>query len=248
MASSPKSGSDEPRATVEALTVAVDHQHRISGLLSRPAASRACYVMGHGAGAGMTHPFLAGLAGDLAGQGIATLRFQFPFIEDGRRRPGAPALAHATIRAAVGAAAKRAAGLPLFAGGKSFGGRMTSQAQSLQPLAGVRGLIFLGFPLHPAGRPSIERGRHLAAIAIPMLFLQGTRDRLADLDLLAPVLAPLRDRASLETIEGADHGFHMRAGSATTDRAVRQAMAMAIAGWTDRVLADRPSRQRRIAS
>jgi predicted alpha/beta-hydrolase family hydrolase len=248
MASSPKSGSGDRKATAESLTVAIDDQHRISGLLSIPAGSRACFVMGHGAGAGMTHPFLARLATDLAAQGIATLRYQFPYMEEARKRPDSPMLAHATIRAVVAEAVRRAAGLPLFAGGKSFGGRMTSQAQALQPLDGVRGLIFLGFPLHPAGRPSIERARHLADIAIPMLFLQGTRDQLAGLDLLAPVLAQLGNRTRLEIIADADHGFHVRASSGTSDQAVRQTMALTIAAWIDRILAKRPIRQRRVAS
>jgi uncharacterized protein len=247
MASSPKSRSDDPEATAESLTVAIDDQHRISGLLSIPAGSRACYVMGHGAGAGMAHPFLARLATDLAAQGIATLRYQFPYMEMGRKRPDSPALAHATIRAVVAEAVRRAAGLALFAGGKSFGGRMTSQAEAVRSLCGVRGLIFLGFPLHPAGRPSTERARHLADIAIPMLFLQGTRDRLADLDLLTPVLAQLGSRARLETIENADHGFHVPASSGTTDQAVRQAMAMTIADWIDRIIAGRHGGQRRVA-
>lgn len=248
MASSPKSRSDDPQATAESLTVAIDDQHRISGLLSIPAGSRACFVMGHGAGAGMTHPFPVGLATDLAAQGIATLRYQFPYMEVGRKRPDSPVLAHATIRAVIAEAVRRAAGLPLLAGGKSYGGRMTSQAQALQALDGVSGLIFLGFPLHPAGRPSTERARHLADIAIPMLFLQGTRDSLADLDLLAPLLAELGRRARLATIEDADHGFHVRAGSGSTDQAVRRAMALTIADWIDRIIVGRPGRQRRIAS
>jgi uncharacterized protein len=247
MASSPKSRSDDLQAAAESLTVAIDDRHRISGLLSIPAGCRACYVMGHGAGAGMTHPFLAKLATDLAAQGVATLRYQFPYMEEARKQPDSPLLAHATIRAAVAEAVRQAAGLPLFAGGKSFGGRMTSQAQALQPLDGVRGLIFLGFPLHPAGRPSTERARHLADIAIPMLFLQGTRDQLADLDLLRPVVAQLTS-ASLDIIPDADHGFHVRASSGTTDQAVRQTMALTIAAWIDRILAKRPNRQRRVAS
>jgi predicted alpha/beta-hydrolase family hydrolase len=247
MASSPKSRSDDLQATAQSLTVAIDDEHRISCLLSIPAGSGACYVMGHGAGAGMAHPFLASLAADLAALRIATLRYQFPYMEEGRRRPDPSTLAYATISAVVAAASREAAGLALFAGGKSFGGRMTSQAAALQPLDGVKGLIFLGFPLHPAGRPSTERARHLADIAIPMLFLQGTRDPLADLDLLAPVLAPLGSRARLETFEGADHGFHVRASSGITDQAVRQAMARTIARWIDRVLSGRADRRRHVA-
>jgi len=249
MASSPKSRSDDPPATAESLTVAIDDQHRISGLLSNSAGSRACYVMGHGAGAGMTHPFLAGLAADLAAQRIATLRYQFPYMEEARRRPDSPALAHATIRAVVAEAAWRAAGLPLFAGGKSFGGRMTSQTQAMQPLDGVKGLIFLGFPLHPAGRPATDRARHLADIGIPMLFLQGTRDQLADLDLLGPVLTQLGSRARLETIAGADHGFHVRPSTGTSGAAVRRSIARTIAAWIETILPAQPlRRQRRVAS
>ena len=245
MASSPKSRNDEPPAA--SLTVAIDDQHRISGLLSIPAGSRACYVMGHGAGAGMAHPFLAGLAAELAAQQIATLRYQFPYMEAARKRPDPPALAHATIRAVVAEAARRTAGLPPFAGGKSFGGWMTSHAQALQPLEGVKGLVFLGFPLHPAGRPATERARHLADITIPMLFLQGTRDQRAQLDLLGPVLAQLGSRARLETIADADHGFHMRAASGTTDREVRQSLARSIAAWIAQILAERPDERRRVA-
>jgi uncharacterized protein len=167
-------------------------------------------------------------------------------MEEARKRPDSPLLAHATIRAVVAEAVRQAADLPLFAGGKSFGGRMTSQAQAVQPLDGVRGLIFLGFPLHPADRPSTERARHLADVAIPMLFLQGTRDQLADLDLLRPVVAQLTS-VSLDIIPDADHGFHVRASSGTTDQAVRQTMALKIAAWIDRILAKRPNRQRHVA-
>jgi predicted alpha/beta-hydrolase family hydrolase len=248
MASSPKSGSDNPGATAETLTVAIDGHHRVSGLLSIPEGSRACFVMGHGAGAGMTHPFLARLAAELSARRIATLRYQFPYMEEGRRRPDPPSLAHAAIRAVISEAVRRASGLPLFAGGKSFGGRMTSQAQALQPLDAVRGLIFLGFPLHPAGRPSDERARHLTEIDIPMLFLQGTRDQLADLGLLRPVVAQLGSRGRLEIIEDADHGFHVPARSGTNDDAVRQALGLRIAAWIDRLLAERAGRERRVAS
>jgi uncharacterized protein len=248
MASSPKSRSDDPPAAAESLTVAIDDQHRISGILSMPPGSRACYVMGHGAGAGMTHPFLAGLAANLATERIATLRYQFPYMEEGRTRPDPPALAHAAIRAAVADAARRTAGLPLFAGGKSFGGRMTSQAEALQPL-GIKGLIFLGFPLHPAGRPATERARHLADVAIPMLFLQGTRDPLADLDLLGPVLAQLGSRSRLATIADTDHGFRVRASTGTSDAAVRRSIVQTIAAWIEPIIAARPlRRQRRAAS
>lgn len=155
----------------------------------------------------MTHPFMAAVAAGLAERGIATLRYQFPYMEKGSKRPDPPKVAHAAVREAVAEAARRFRGLPLFAGGKSFGGRMTSQAQAIEPLAGVRGLVFVGFPLHPAGKPADERGAHLADVKVPMLFLQGSRDELADLALLRPVVERLGDRATLAVFEGADHSF-----------------------------------------
>src|SRR5881409_3519784 len=167
------------------VTIGADTQP-VSGLLQVPPQARACYVLAHGAGAGMTHPFLANIANGLAERGVATLRYQFPYMEEGSKRPDAPKLAHATVRAAVLETSRLVPGLALFAGGKSFGGRMTSQTQAASPLPGVRGLAFLGFPLHPAGRPSQERGRHLFDVHIPMLFLQGTRDALAEPEQLAP--------------------------------------------------------------
>ena len=247
MASSPKSRSDDPVAAVERLTVAIDEQHRISGLLSVPAGSRACLVLAHGAGAGMSHPFLAGIAAGLAERGLATLRYQFPYMEEDRRRPDPPSIAHATVRAAVAAAARRTDGLPLFAGGKSFGGRMTSQAEALQPL-GVRGLVFLGFPLHPAGRPGDERARHLAEVGVPMLFLQGNRDRLADLDLLRPIIERLGSRACLAITEDADHSFHRTASRGGGGAPICQSLAATIAAWIDRLLGERTARGRRLAS
>jgi uncharacterized protein len=171
---------------------------RVSALLQSPPRPRACWVLAHGAGAGMTHPFMAAVAAELGERGIATLRYQFPSMEQGKKRPDPPALAQATVRAAVAEAAGLLPGLALIAGGKSFGGRMTSQAQAAAPLAGVRGLAFLGFPLHPAGRPSRERAQHLLGIDIPMLFLQGTRDALASLDELEPLVKALGKRAVLE--------------------------------------------------
>jgi predicted alpha/beta-hydrolase family hydrolase len=245
MASSPKSRSDDPGPALDELTVAIDELHRISGLLSLPTGSRACFVLAHGAGAGMKHPFLAGLSAALAGRGIATLRYQFPYMEQGRRRPDAPPLAHATVRALVAEAKRLCPGLPIFAGGKSFGGRMTSQAEALQPL-GVRGLIFLGFPLHPAGRPGDERARHLAAVTIPMLFLQGTRDQLAALDLLRPIVKRLGSRARLDIIEHADHSFHLPAGRGAEGAAMRQDLAARITAWIDRRLGERSARRRRL--
>jgi predicted alpha/beta-hydrolase family hydrolase len=203
----------------------------ISGLLDAPESSLACYAMAHGAGAGMKHVFLAAIAGALAERGIAVLRYQFPYMEQGSRRPDAPAIAHAAVRAAVQEAVNRLPGVPLFAGGKSFGGRMTSQAQAAEPLPSVRGLVFLGFPLHPAGKPSVERAAHLTAVKLPMLFLQGTRDTLADLDLMRQTTAALGPRATLYTAEGADHSFHVPRRSGGNDDQVRQALVDTMAKW-----------------
>jgi predicted alpha/beta-hydrolase family hydrolase len=193
-------------------------------------------VLAHGAGAGMTHPFLAAMAAELAERGIATLRYQFPSMEQGRRRPDPPERAQATVRAAAAEAARRLPELPLIAGGKSFGGRMTSQAQAAAPLAGVRGLAFLGFPLHPAGRPGRERAQHLADVRIPMLFLQGTRDALAMRDEIEPVCRALGKRATLRWYDDADHSFHVPARSGRTDAQVRAAMADAVRAWVDDVI------------
>lgn len=195
------------------LTITVNAEHKVSGLLLAPADASACYVLAHGAGAGMTHPFMAAVAEGLAERGIATLRYQFPYMERGSKRPDTPKLAHATVRAAVAEAARRLPEVPLFAGGKSFGGRMTSQAQAVEPMPGVRGLIFLGFPLHPAGKPSDERAAHLAEVKVPMLFLQGSRDDLAQLDLLRPLVKRLGRRTTLQVFEDADHSFHVPARS-----------------------------------
>jgi hypothetical protein len=208
---------------------------RVAALLDAPADPRACYVLAHGAGAGMTHPFMAAVAAGLAARGIATLRYQFPSMEAGKKRPDPPALAHATVRAAVACAARELPGLPLVAGGKSFGGRMTSQAQAAAPLSGVRGLAFLGFPLHPAGRPARERAQHLAAVDIPMLFLQGTRDELAHLDELEPVIAALGARATLRLFDEGDHSFHVPRRSGRTDAQVLDAVLDAFGAWVDAV-------------
>lgn len=215
------------------LTIAVDASRRVSALLCAPRDARACYVLAHGAGAGMRHPFLAAIADALAARGIATLRYQFPYMEQGSKRPDVPAVAHATVRAAVDEAARAAPGVALIAGGKSFGGRMTSQAQAATPLPGVRGLAFLGFPLHPAGKPSDERAAHLADVRVPMLFLQGTRDDLATLSLLRPVVARLGAAARLELFDDADHSFHVRARSRRTDADVLAALADSLAAWID---------------
>lgn len=208
-----------------------DHARAVSGLLIAPPQASACLVLAHGAGAGMTHPFLSALADELAQRAIATLRYQFPGMERGSKRPDSPPVAHAAVRAAVAEARRRLPALPLLAGGKSFGGRMTSLAQSLAPLEGVRGLVFVGFPLHPPGKPGVERAQHLRQVACPMLFLQGTRDELAELPLLESVLAPQGTQASLQTFADADHAFHVRASSGWNDRQVLAALASAIAGW-----------------
>jgi predicted alpha/beta-hydrolase family hydrolase len=204
----------------------------VSGLLLRPEGARLLYVLAHGAGAGMRHPFLEVLSQQLAERSIATLRYQFPYMEQRARRPDPPAVAAATVRAVVAEAARVAPGLPLVAGGKSFGGRMTSTAQAETPLPGVRGLVFLGFPLHPPGRPGDARAEHLAQVQIPMLFLEGTRDDFADLTLLRPVVTRLGARATLHLVEGGDHSFHVPKRSGRTDADVMGELAEAIVGWT----------------
>jgi len=179
----------------------------------------------------MRHPFLAEVADEFAGRGIATLRYQFPYMEKGSKRPDAPALAQATVRAAALEAARLLPGLPLFAGGKSFGGRMTSQAQAASPLPGVRGLVFLGFPLHPPGQVSDERAKHLFEVQIAMLFLQGTRDEFADLQLLEPLCKQLGDRATLKLFQDADHSFHVPARTGRKDAEVRAELLDALTDW-----------------
>ena len=220
-------------ATPQPLTIAVDDTRRVSGLLQVPPDAHACYVVAHGAGAGMAHPFMTAIANGLAERGVATLRYQFPYMEQGSKRPDAPKLAQATVRAAVAEAARLLPELALFAGGKSFGGRMTSQAQAASPLSGVRGLVFLGFPLHPAGRPSDERGAHLFAVQIPMLFLQGTRDQLADLTLLESLVGKLAARATLKLFQDADHSFHVPARTGRKDSEIMAEMLDALTDWID---------------
>ena len=220
-------------ATPQPVTIAVDDAQRVSGLLQMPEGARTCYVMAHGAGAGMTHPFMAAIANDLAQRGIATLRYQFPYMERGSKRPDSPKIAHATVRAAVAEASRLAPELALFAGGRSFGGRMTSQAQAITPLCGVRGLVFLGFPLHPAGKPSIERAAHLDGVQIPMLFMQGTRDELADLPLLQTLAGKLGARATLQLFQDADHSFHVPARTGRKDAEVRVEIADALVEWIE---------------
>jgi len=216
-------------------TLAVDAAHRVSALLIAPPRAHACYVLAHGAGAGMTHPSMEAVAIELGERGIATLRYQFPYMEQGSKRPDPPALCHATIRAAVAKAGELK--LPLIAGGRSFGGRMTSQAEAKSALSGVRGLAFLGFPLHPAGKPSDDRAEHLFDVKIPMLFLQGTRDALAELSLLRPLVERLGKRATLKLFEDADHSFHVPAKTGRKDAEVRSEMLDTLAAWIRTVIA-----------
>ncbi len=218
------------------VTLLVNDELSVPGLLLVPPAARACYVLAHSAGAGMEHPSMRALAAGLASRGLATLRYQFPYMERGSRRPDPPPLCHATVRAAVAAAARLAPGLPLVAGGRSFGGRMTSQAQAIAPLDGVRGLAFLAFPLHPAGEPSDSRARHLSDVAVPMLFLQGTRDALAERALLEAVVASLGTRATLCFFEGADHSFHVRSGSGRNDAQLLAEVLQRLAAWVDTLM------------
>ncbi|MDP3761908.1 MAG: alpha/beta hydrolase [Ramlibacter sp.] len=213
------------------LTIPLAAGATTSGLLDVPAGAQACYVFAHGAGAGMHHAFMAAMADGLARRGIATLRFQFPYMEQGSRRPDVPSVAQAAVRAAVEEAARQLPTLPLFAGGKSYGGRMTSQAQAAQPLTGVTGIVFVGFPLHPAGKPSVERAEHLADVALPMLFLQGTRDELAELGLIRQTTARLGRRATLHVAEGADHAFHVLVRSGRNDAQVREELLDTMAQW-----------------
>jgi hypothetical protein len=202
----------------------------LDALLLRPAGARLLYVLAHGAGAGMRHSFLESVAETLGKECVATFRYQFPYMQAGRRRPDAPATLHAAVRAAVAAAREAAPDLPLIAGGKSFGGRMTTQAQAEAPLPSVRGIALLGFPLHPAGTPSVKRAEHLPRVTIPLLFLQGTRDELADLSLLRPIVDEL-PRANLRIIEGADHSFHVLRRSGRADAEVLRELAHAVAEW-----------------
>jgi predicted alpha/beta-hydrolase family hydrolase len=219
--------------TAQRLKLTLEKGSSVSALLLRPDNARACFVFAHGAGAGMSHPFMETVATGLCERGIATLRYQFPYMEKGSKRPDAPAVAHAAVRAAVAEAARRCAGLPLIAGGKSFGGRMTSQAQAIAPLPGVRGLAFLGFPLHPPNKPSTSRAAHLSDVKIPMLFLQGTRDDFAEMILLEPVVKGLGGLASLHAVKEGDHSLHVPARSGRNDREVMNEVLDALSAWVD---------------
>ena len=215
----------------EPVAIEIPNAEPVSGLWQTPSAPWAALVLAHGAGAGMSHRSMAAIADGLEAFGVATLRFQFPYMEKGGKRPDSPAIAHAAVRAAVAEGRRRAGGLPLFAGGKSFGGRMTSQAQAKAPLEGVKGLLFFGFPLHPAGKPAIERADHLGEVALPMLFLSGTNDALADLPRLRHVVQGLGPRARLHLIEAADHSFHVPKKSGRTDAEALDEALRAAAGW-----------------
>jgi predicted alpha/beta-hydrolase family hydrolase len=215
----------------EPITIAIDGAAPVSGLWLAPPAPSACLVLAHGAGAGMTHRSMAATAAGLAERGVATLRYQFPYMQKGGKRVDPPPIAHAAVRAAAAEGLRRAGQVPLFAGGRSFGGRMTSQAQALAPLQGVRGLVFFAFPLHPAGKPSDERAKHLSEVTVPMLFLQGTKDMLAELDLLQPLVARLGSRATLALFADADHSFHVPAKTGRKDAEVMAEMLDIAAAW-----------------
>jgi predicted alpha/beta-hydrolase family hydrolase len=220
-------------AAQEIRFIADDKAGEVGALLMLPTNSKSLLVLAHGAGAGMRHRFLEALCSNLAALGVATFRYQFPYIEKGLRRPDPPAILTSTVRSAVAVANKHAKGLPLFAGGKSLGGRMTSLAAATESLEQVRGLVFLGFPLHAAGRPSSDRGQHLAGIKLPMLFLQGSRDPLADLEVLKPLCSRLGKRAEMLIVEGGDHSFHMLKSSGRSDDEVLENVALKISSWID---------------
>ncbi|MCI0629021.1 MAG: dienelactone hydrolase family protein [Phycisphaerales bacterium] len=232
-------------ANAQSVTITLEDAQSVSGLLQAPPSKsqvRACYVLAHGAGAGMAHPFMAAVAQGLADREIATLRYQFPYMERHSRRPDTPKVAQSAVRAAVEEASRMLPNIPLFAGGKSFGGRMTSQAQAASPMPGMLGLAYLGFPLHPPGKPSDERAQHLFDVQVPMLFLQGTRDDFAELNLLQGVIAKLGARAALKLFQDADHSFHVPARSGRKDSQVQAEMLDALAGWIDTVVSGNAAR------
>ena len=211
----------------------VENFGEVSALLQRPENATQLLALAHGAGAGMTHPFLESLSAELASAGVSTFRYQFPYMEKRRRIPDAPALLMATVQAAVRAATQAAPDLPLFAGGKSMGGRMTSQAAAEHPLEGVRGLVFFGFPLHPPNRPGTVRAKHLADVTVPMLFLEGTRDAFADLKLLRPICRKLGPQATLHVIKDADHSFHVPKSADRTDADVLRELVQTLSSWAE---------------
>jgi predicted alpha/beta-hydrolase family hydrolase len=218
--------------TAKEMSFVVEGAGEVSALLVRPAKAHCMLVLAHGAGAGMRHAFMEALAEELAQAGVATLRYQFPYMEQRRKAPDKPAVLTAAVRAAVHAAAEAAPGLPLFAGGKSMGGRMTSQAAALGLLPQIRGIVFFGFPLHPPSQPGTKRADHLAQVEVPMLFLQGTRDAFAPLASIRAVCKKLRSRATLAVFEGADHSFHVPKSSGKNDVEVLGELAEAVGGWT----------------
>ncbi|CAN5395176.1 alpha/beta hydrolase [soil metagenome] len=218
-------------SAAQRISIHVNDQQTVSGLVQGPGKPEACFVFAHGAGAGMEHGFMQAVADGLARRAVATLRFQFPYMESGSSRPDVPAVAHRAVRAAVSTASELFPDVPLFAGGKSFGARMTSQAQAKAPLPSVQGLVFLGFPLHPDGKPSIERAEHLDGVAVPMLFLQGTRDGLADIDLVTAVTTRLAALATLVKVAEADHSFHVLKRSGRSDEEVMEQLLDVAAGW-----------------
>lgn len=221
---------------LQELTLTIDQTTRVSGLLMAPTDPRACLVFGHGAGAGMRHPSMSVVAEELTTLSIATLRYQFAYMEQGGKRPDPPPRCHAVVRKAVEEAARQLPGVPLIAGGRSFGGRMTSQAQAIEPLPLVRGLVFFAFPLHPAKQPSVTRAEHLFKVRVPMLFLQGTRDALAEIELLEPLVKELGPHATLKLAEHADHSFHVPAKSGRKDAEVRRELLEAMSLWVDEVV------------
>ena len=226
MVSMKRAGGEKLRLSVEGAA--------LDARLIAPPAAQVLYVMAHGAGAGMDHPFLESMSARLAARGVATLRFQFPYMQAGSKRPDSPRLLMAAVRAAVDAASRALPGVPLVAGGKSMGGRMTSQLMAEGAHPDVRALVFLGFPLHPVGKPASTRAAHLAAVHVPMLFLQGTRDRLADLDLMRTAVAGLGACADLHVVEGGDHSFDVLKRSGRDRDQVHDELAETIATWIDR--------------
>ena len=225
-----------PTVGAQSVAIEVSDSIRVSGLLSKPPTTRMGLVLAHGAGAAMDHPSLALIAEGLYQRDVATLRYNFPYMELGAKRTDPPALCHATVRAAVQRADELLPSVPWFVGGRSFGGRMTSQAQGLSPLPGIHGLAFFGFPLHPAKKPSDVRAAHLQQVKIPMLFLQGNRDDLADLNLLRPIVARLQPLARLEILEHADHSFAVLVRSGRTAAEVRDQMLEAFIAWAESIV------------
>jgi predicted alpha/beta-hydrolase family hydrolase len=213
----------------------VENAGEVSALFERSENARQLLVLAHGAGAGMSHPFMESLVQELASAGMATFRYQFPYMEKRRRFPDTPGVLMSTVRAAVLAASQVAPDLPLFAGGKSMGGRMTSQAAAERPLDGVRGLVFFGFPLHPPNRPGTARAKHLADVTVPMLFLEGTRDAFADLKLLRPICRKLSPQATLHVIKDADHSFHVPKSSGKTDAEVMRELVGTVSSWAEEI-------------